>query len=41
MILCLKDNCAIAAYDQEAMDELIEVDGKEQFTIYPAPVGKY
>ncbi len=34
-------SCAIAAYDQEAMDELIQVDGKEQFTIYLAPVGKY
>ncbi len=33
--------CAIAAYDQEAMDELIGVDGQEQFTIYLAPVGKY
>ncbi len=33
--------CAIAAYDQEAMDELIQVDGKEQFVIYLAPVGKY
>ncbi len=33
--------CAIAAYDQEAMDELIGVDGDEQFTIYLAPVGKY
>lgn len=33
--------CAIAAYDQEAMDELIQVDGKEQFIIYLAPVGKY
>jgi len=33
--------CAIAAYDQEAMDELIQVDGKEQFTLYLAPVGKY
>ena len=32
--------CAIAAYDQEAMDELIQVDGEEQFTIYLAPVGK-
>ncbi len=32
--------CAIAAYDQEVMDELIEVDGEEQFTIYLAPVGK-
>lgn len=33
--------CAIAAYDQTAMDELIQVDGEEQFTIYLAPVGKY
>ena len=33
--------CAIAAYDQEAMDQLIQVDGQEQFTIYLAPVGKY
>ncbi len=33
--------CAIAAYDQDAMDELIQVDGEEQFTIYLAPVGKY
>lgn len=33
--------CAIAAYDQEAMDELLEIDGEEQFTIYLAPVGKY
>ena len=33
--------CAIAAYDQEAIDELIGVDGEDQFTIYLAPVGKY
>ncbi len=33
--------CAIAAYDQEAMDQLIQVDGEDQFTIYLAPVGKY
>ncbi len=32
--------CAIAAYDQEAMDELLKVDGNNQFTIYLAPVGK-
>lgn len=32
--------CAIAAYDQEAMDDLLQVDGKDQFTIYLAPVGK-
>ncbi|HPC83358.1 MAG TPA: SagB/ThcOx family dehydrogenase [Thermoanaerobaculaceae bacterium] len=32
--------CAIAAYDQEAMDELLGVDGDEELTIYLAPVGK-
>ena len=32
--------CAIAAYDQKAVDELIGVDGQEEFTVYLAPVGK-
>ena len=32
--------CAIAAYDQEAMDAFLRVDGKEEFTVYVAPVGK-
>lgn len=32
--------CAIAAYDQEACDKLVGVDGKEEFTVYIAPVGK-
>jgi len=32
--------CAIAAYDQEAMDELLQVDGENEFTVYLAPVGK-
>lgn len=32
--------CAIAAYDQAAMDSLLRVDGKEEFTIYLAPVGR-
>ncbi len=32
--------CAIAAYDQKAMDALIGVDGEDEFTIYLAPVGK-
>ncbi|TLU83474.1 MAG: SagB/ThcOx family dehydrogenase [Chlorobium sp.] len=32
--------CAIAAYDQDEMDRLVNVDGKEEFTIYIAPVGK-
>jgi SagB-type dehydrogenase family enzyme len=32
--------CAIAAYRQDLMDELLGVDGDEEFTIYIAPVGK-
>jgi SagB-type dehydrogenase family enzyme len=32
--------CAIAAYDQEAMDRLLRVEGIDEFTIYIAPVGK-
>ncbi len=32
--------CAIAAYEQNLMDELIKVDGKEEFVVYLAPVGK-
>lgn len=32
--------CAIAAYDQSACDQLLGVDGEEEFTIYLAPVGK-
>ena len=32
--------CAIAAYDQKKVDELIKVDGKDEFTIYLSPVGK-
>ena len=32
--------CAIAAYDQEAMDEMLQVDGEDEFTVYLAPVGK-
>lgn len=32
--------CAVAAYDQEAMDELIGLDGHDEFVIYLAPVGK-
>ncbi|MFZ5353171.1 MAG: SagB/ThcOx family dehydrogenase [Bacillota bacterium] len=33
--------CAIAAYDQKLMDELIKVDGEEEFTVYLSPVGKF
>jgi len=32
--------CAILAYDQKAMDNLIGVDGENEFTVYLAPVGK-
>lgn len=32
--------CAVAAYDQQAMDQLLRVDGQDEFTLYLAPVGK-
>lgn len=32
--------CAIAAYSQALVDDLVGVDGKEEFCIYLAPVGK-
>lgn len=32
--------CAIGAYDQELMDDLLGLDGEDEFTIYIAPVGK-
>lgn len=32
--------CSIGAYLQDKMDELIGVDGDEEFTVYLAPVGK-
>jgi SagB-type dehydrogenase family enzyme len=32
--------CAIAAYDQELMDQLLQVDGDDEFALYVAPVGK-
>ena len=32
--------CAVGLYDQEQMDALVNVDGKEEFVIYAAPVGK-
>lgn len=33
--------CAVAAYNQSACDELLGVDGDEEFTVYLAAVGKY
>jgi SagB-type dehydrogenase family enzyme len=32
--------CAIAAYDQEALDALLRLDGEEEFVLYLATVGK-
>ena len=32
--------CAIAAYDQEELDELLGLDGEDEFAIYIASVGK-
>ena len=32
--------CAVGLYDQQQLDTLINVDGKEEFVIYAAPVGK-
>ena len=32
--------CAIAAYEQKVLDELIQVNGKDEMTVYISPVGK-
>lgn len=32
--------CAVGAYNQTQMDQLLKVDGVEEFAIYMAPVGK-
>lgn len=32
--------CGVAAYNQELMDQLLGVDGVDEFTVYMAPVGK-
>lgn len=32
--------CAVAAYNQSVTDKLLGVDGKDEFTVYLAPVGK-
>lgn len=32
--------CAVAAYHQDRMDQLLRVDGRDEFTVYLAPVGK-
>lgn len=33
-------SCAIAAYEQEAVDKIIGVNGKDEFAVYLATVGK-
>ena len=39
--LCIECGaCAIGAYDQEAMDATLRLDGENEFTVYIAPVGK-
>jgi len=32
--------CGVGAYDQEALDALIGLDGEDEFAVYLAPVGK-
>lgn len=32
--------CAIAAYDQKLMDDMIGVDGTEEYVVYMSPVGR-
>jgi SagB-type dehydrogenase family enzyme len=32
--------CAIAAYDQKKMDELLQLDGTDEMVVYLSPVGK-
>ena len=32
--------CAVGAYDQEQLDELLGIDGTDEFAVYLAPVGK-
>jgi len=32
--------CALGAYDQNAIDKIIDLDGETEFVVYVAPVGK-
>lgn len=32
--------CTVAAYDQEAFDQLLQLDGQDEFTVYLASVGR-
>ena len=33
--------CAIGAYDQELMDDLLGLDGEDEYVVYLSPVGRY
>lgn len=37
---CRLGCCAVAAYDQRALDSLLKVDGERQFAVYAAAVGQ-
>ena len=32
--------CGVAAYEQDELDQFLSLDGKDEFVIYLAPVGK-
>lgn len=32
--------CAIGIYDQEAVDNILQLDGEEEFVVYLAATGK-
>lgn len=32
--------CAVGAYDQDKLDDLLGLDGHEEFAVYAAPIGK-
>ena len=32
--------CALGAYDQESMDKILKVDGRDEFAVYAAIIGK-
>ena len=32
--------CAVGAYDRKLIDKFLDLDGKNEFVVYMAPVGK-
>jgi SagB-type dehydrogenase family enzyme len=32
--------CALGAYDQESLDKILRVDGRDEFAVYAAVIGK-